>query len=71
MSERKLFWLGFIGGIMRIFGILMFLFTTYVALGVWGLGDWRGVPPLLICVALSSGVYFLGKRLEFVSKRAN
>jgi hypothetical protein len=68
MYERKLFWLGFIGGILRIFSILMFLFTAYAAIGVWGLADWRGVPPVLIILALASGAYFSGKKLEAISE---
>ncbi len=67
MSERKLFWLRFIGGIIRIFGILLFLFTAYAAIGVWGIADWRGIPPLLIALVASSGVYLLGQRMESVS----
>jgi hypothetical protein len=68
MSEKKLFWIGFLGGIIRIFGIFLLLLTAYLAVGVWGLADWRGVLPLLFAVALSSAVYFLGKKLESVSK---
>ncbi len=71
MSERKLFWLGFIGGIIRIFGILMLLLTAYAGIGLFGLfglADWRGVLPFLIILALASGTYYLGKKLEIISE---
>jgi hypothetical protein len=50
MNERKLFWLGFIGGIIRIFGILMLVLTAYSAIGLFGLfglADRRSVLPFL------------------------
>jgi hypothetical protein len=69
MSESQLFWLGFIGGILRIFGVLMLLLTAYLALGVWGQADRRGILPLLIALALSLTVYFIGKKLENISPK--
>lgn len=71
MSERKVFWLNFIGGITRLLGILLLLFTAYLAIGIWGLGDQRGILPLLFTLSVSLSIYCLGKKLESVHKRVN
>lgn len=66
VTERKLFWIGFAGGIIRIFGILALIFAAILTMTAI-IGDWRPIPLILL---LSMILYLLGVELEAISAKA-